>query len=156
MTQQKPPSPQDLAQQRMQEEALHVAKSVQVPGQTKEQTKLIAKGIEKGIAIYKQQQKAKARELDKAKKKAQKRKSLGTETQADDELQSFDDGGAQALSALRVAGGIFALVALLHGVRYGMGWPVVIGQLEIPLAWSLAGALVAAGLAIWMFRSASD
>ncbi|MFC6755161.1 DUF2956 family protein, partial [Halorubrum tibetense] len=51
-------------------EAQAVAKGIQRPGQTKEQSKLIAQGIEKGIDLYKKQQKAKARELDKALKKA--------------------------------------------------------------------------------------
>lgn len=45
------PSPQT------QQEAMKVAKATQKPGQTKEQTKLIAQGIEKGIALYKKQQK---------------------------------------------------------------------------------------------------
>ena len=47
------------------EEAMAVAKATQRPGQTKEQTKLIAQGIQKGIDHYKKQQKSKARELDK-------------------------------------------------------------------------------------------
>lgn len=46
-------------------EALKVARGTQRPGQTKEQTKLIAQGIQKGIDTYKKQQKSKARELDK-------------------------------------------------------------------------------------------
>ncbi|MFT6206490.1 MAG: hypothetical protein ACJA0T_000387 [Colwellia sp.] len=41
---------------------------VQEPKQTKEQTKLIAQGIEKGIAEYKKQQSKKSRMRDKAKK----------------------------------------------------------------------------------------
>ena len=49
--------------------AMKIAKGVQKPNQTKEQTKLIAQGIQKGIAEYKKQQKGKARELDKLKKK---------------------------------------------------------------------------------------
>lgn len=53
-------------------EAENIAKATQKPGQTKAQTKLIAQGIEKGIALYKKQQKEKARQADKAKKKAQK------------------------------------------------------------------------------------
>ena len=52
------------------DEALAIAKSTQRPGQTKEQTRLIAQGIQKGIDQYKKQQKAKAREQDKLKKKA--------------------------------------------------------------------------------------
>ena len=47
-----------------------IAKGTQKPGQTKEQTKLVAQGIQKGIELYKKQQKAKARELDKQLKKA--------------------------------------------------------------------------------------
>ena len=53
---------------------MNIAKATQKPGQTKEQTKLIAQGIEKGIAQYKKQHKEKARQADKAKKKAQKAK----------------------------------------------------------------------------------
>ncbi|WP_086982680.1 DUF2956 domain-containing protein [Vibrio aphrogenes] len=52
-----------------QQDALTVAKSIQKPGQTKEQTKLIAQGIEKGIALYKKQHKEKLREADKLRKK---------------------------------------------------------------------------------------
>ncbi len=52
------------------QEAMQVAKGIQKPGQTKEQTKLIAQGIQKGIELYKKQQKALARERDKAKKKS--------------------------------------------------------------------------------------
>ena len=55
--------------QATQDEALSMAKRVQKPGQTKEQTKLIALGIQKGIIEYKKQTKAKQREADKAKKK---------------------------------------------------------------------------------------
>ena len=50
-------------------EALKIAKGIQRPGQTKEQTKLIAQGIEKGISEYKKIQKGKARERDKQRKK---------------------------------------------------------------------------------------
>lgn len=48
---QQKPSPQT------QEEALKLAKGTQRPAQTKEQTKLIAQGIQKGIDLYKKQQK---------------------------------------------------------------------------------------------------
>ena len=50
-------------------EAMRIARATQRPGQTKEQTKLIAQGIQKGIDQYKKQQKAKAREMDKRRKK---------------------------------------------------------------------------------------
>lgn len=158
MKQQKPPSVQELAQQRLQEEALAVAKSIQVPGQTKEQTKLIAKGIEKGIAAYKQQQKAKARELDRLKKKAKKPKSLETETETNEgaESQDYELPVSPTKPALLVAGGIFSLVALIHGLRYWLGWRFLFNGFEIPKSWSVAAVFVAAGLAFWMFRSARD
>ncbi|GLS82439.1 DUF2956 domain-containing protein [Paraferrimonas haliotis] len=57
-----------------QQQALQVAKATQKPGQTKEQTKLIAQGIEKGIAEYKKRQKAQARQRDKQRKQAIKQK----------------------------------------------------------------------------------
>ncbi|MFA0114581.1 DUF2956 domain-containing protein [Vibrio sp. 10N.261.46.E11] len=57
-----------------QQEALKIAKATQKPAQTKEQTKLIAQGIEKGIALYKKQQKERSRQADKAKKRIQKEK----------------------------------------------------------------------------------
>ncbi|MBO7911908.1 DUF2956 domain-containing protein [Vibrio splendidus] len=57
-----------------QQEALKIAKATQKPAQTKEQTKLIAQGIEKGIALYKKQQKERGRQADKAKKRVQKEK----------------------------------------------------------------------------------
>ena len=59
----------EVVSQETQDEANAMAKKVQKPGQTKEQTKLIALGIQKGITEYKKQAKAKQREADKAKKK---------------------------------------------------------------------------------------
>lgn len=49
--------------------AMKIAKGTQKPHQTKEQTRLITQGIQKGIAEYKKQQKNKAHELGKLKKK---------------------------------------------------------------------------------------
>lgn len=51
------------------EEAMKIAKQRQRPGQSKEQTKLIADGIRKGINDYKNQQKAKQRESNRRIKK---------------------------------------------------------------------------------------
>ncbi|MDH5571770.1 MAG: DUF2956 domain-containing protein [Gammaproteobacteria bacterium] len=51
------------------EEAMGIARATQKPGQTKEQTKLIAQGIQKGIEQYKKQHAARKRELDKKIKK---------------------------------------------------------------------------------------
>jgi len=52
-----------------QDEATRIARGTQRPGQTKEQTKLIAQGIQKGIEQYKKRQSARARELDRKLKK---------------------------------------------------------------------------------------
>ncbi|MCU7814339.1 MAG: DUF2956 domain-containing protein [Candidatus Thiodiazotropha sp. (ex Rostrolucina anterorostrata)] len=51
-------------------EAMKIARATQRPGQTKEQTKLIANGIQKGIDQYKRQHKAKVREMNKRKRKS--------------------------------------------------------------------------------------
>ncbi|GIU22124.1 membrane protein [Shewanella colwelliana] len=72
-------------------EAMKVAKATQKPGQTKEQTKLIALGIEKGIAEYKKQQKSKAREKDKARK--QEIKAKNRDSEQTDEVQIVDSNG---------------------------------------------------------------
>lgn len=55
-------------------EAMQIARATQRPGQTKEQTKLIAIGIQKGIDQYKKQHKAKQREMDKRRKQDLKSK----------------------------------------------------------------------------------
>ena len=57
-------------------EALKIAKGTQRPGQTKEQTRLIAQGIEKGIAEYRKNEKSKARDRDKARKKQARAKQV--------------------------------------------------------------------------------
>ena len=63
------------------EEATKIANATQKPNQTKQQTKLIAQGIQKGIELYKKQHKAKLRELDKSKKKAKTQTKVEIETQ---------------------------------------------------------------------------
>ena len=62
-------------------DAMKIAKGTQKPGQTKEQTKLIAQGIEKGIAEYKKREKQKSRERDKQRKQELKAKLKETETE---------------------------------------------------------------------------
>ena len=89
-------SPKEQTEQRIAEEAHRIAKATQVQGQSKEQTKLIAKGIEKGIALYRQQQNEKARERDKARKKAIKLKakeqSATPEAGDHDDIEFFSHG----------------------------------------------------------------
>ncbi|MBL6987741.1 MAG: DUF2956 domain-containing protein [Methylobacter sp.] len=65
--------------QQTQEEALKIARGTQRPAQTKEQTRLIAQGIQKGIDLYKKQQKEKARDLNRKLKKISNKKEQSTE-----------------------------------------------------------------------------
>lgn len=66
-----------------QEEALKIARATQRPAQTKEQTRLIAQGIQKGIDLYKKQQKEKARETNKNLKKLSRQKAQSVESSAE-------------------------------------------------------------------------
>ncbi len=68
------------------EEATRVAKSMQRPGQTKEQTRLIANGIQKGIEQYKKLHKAKSRELDKRLKLSQKQSNSMPEVESESDI----------------------------------------------------------------------
>ena len=45
-----------------------------------------------------------------------------------------------------VAGAIFAVVAAVHLLRVYMGWPVVIGNWDVPMWLSWIGLIVAGGL----------
>lgn len=83
------------ASKEVQDQAMKVAKATQKPGQTKEQTKLIAQGIEKGIAEYKKQQKKQSREHNKLKKQQLKLKKekIEQETHIDDKI-SIKHGAA--------------------------------------------------------------
>ena len=65
------------------DDAMKIARATQRPGQTKEQTRLIAQGIQKGIDQYKKQQKAKARELDKNLKKVKRQVSVPEEVETE-------------------------------------------------------------------------
>ena len=69
--------------QKTKDEAMQVAKATQRPGQTKEQTRLIAQGIQKGIDHYKKQQKTKARELDKKLKQLTRQPAVNSEVQTE-------------------------------------------------------------------------
>ncbi len=72
-----------------QDQSLKVAKATQRPGQTKEQTKLIAQGIQKGIDQYKKQQKVKSRALNKKQHKASQ-KLLDAGEQTDVQMETND------------------------------------------------------------------
>ena len=66
--------------QQTQEEALKLTRGTQRPAQTKEQTRLIAQGIQKGIDLYKKKQKEKARDLNRKLKKISSLKEQSIES----------------------------------------------------------------------------
>jgi hypothetical protein len=141
----------ESAEQRVEEEALRVARSIQAPGQTKEQTRLIAKGIEKGIALYKQQQGAKLRERDRQRKKAAKLKAREREeTQELEIAEEFGDGSAAVCWTLWAGAALFGIGALLHLLRFVLGTALIIGTLAIDPVWSLAAAAAGATIAVWL------
>lgn len=57
-------------------------------------------------------------------------------------------------AALIVAGLVFAVVAVLHFIRYFKALHIVIGNFTVPLGWSIYGGIVAALLAVWMLVAA--
>ena len=71
-----------------QQEAMKIARANQKPGQTKEQTQLIAQGIQKGIDEYKKQMKARAREASRQKKLQAKAKQSPSTQQGEHEEDS--------------------------------------------------------------------
>ena len=89
-----------IPSQQTQQEAMAVAKATQKPGQSKEQTKLIAQGIEKGIALYKKQQKEKSRQADKAKKKTIKAKRVEQENAHEVEQEQVTETTTQSKNAI--------------------------------------------------------
>lgn len=94
------------------EEAERIARANQRPGQTKEQTRLIAQGIQKGIDEYKKQHKAKARELDRERKKAkaQQQRAPEPETRVERVLERRANPLPWVLLALTWAGILLFLV----------------------------------------------
>lgn len=52
--------------------------------------------------------------------------------------------------ALRIAGAAFGVFALAHVARLATQTEVRVGEHEVPLAGSIAGALIGAALSAWM------
>lgn len=100
--------------------AMKIAKATQKPHQTKEQTKLIAQGIQKGIAEYKKQQKNKAHELGKLKKK------LTQQLQSNTTIEKTEDEHGQDKSQCKspwlpwllliISWGVMAAVSIQQGL----------------------------------------
>ena len=143
--------------QTTQEEALQMARAIQKPGQTKEQTKLIAQGIAKGIELYKRQQSAKARERDKQRKRLDRERLArpGLEPDETQGLESREDSELGRVSlALWVSGWLFGLMALAHAVRWIAGWELSIAGWLVPVWVSAIAVLSLGGLALWIMLSA--
>lgn len=64
------------------DEAMKLARGTQAPGQTKAQTRLIAQGIERGITLYKKEQKERARALDRRERQLRRLAEGTPDTQA--------------------------------------------------------------------------
>lgn len=151
------PSMQTQLNECIQEEALKVARSIQKPGQTKEQTKLIAQGIAKGIELYKKQQSAKSRERDKARKKAIKLKqaeSTGQQREEDETDFAWDLAESGISVMLLLGGGVFAAVAGILAVSLVAGWLVSLGPFTLPVWASLTTAMAFAGFSGCFFYKA--
>ena len=58
-------------------------------------------------------------------------------------------------TALKVAGTLFAALALAHVWRLARGLDITIGGQHVPLFVSVIGAVVAGGLSVWMWKLAS-
>jgi len=96
-------------------EALKIARGIQRPGQKKEQTKLIAKGIEKGISEFRKREKAKARERDKLRKKAPKEpnpKQLRAEQTQEVQTEKFASWSVRVPWLLLLASWAYFLIQL--------------------------------------------
>jgi Flp pilus assembly protein TadB len=149
---------QEQAERNIDAAALRAARSVQAPGQTPEQTKLVAQGIAKGIALYRKQQNEKAREQNRQRKRAlkQRERMLTDDPQDEPTLSEGGENMRAAITVLWIAGIVFALVAVLHVLRWALGVSVIISGWTMPVGWSLPGAVLAAALAgacFWAGRS---
>jgi len=137
---------------------MKVARSIQKPGQTKEQTKLVAQGIAKGIELYKKQQSAKARERDKSRKKALKLKqaeSAGQYGQDEEETVFLSDLAQPGASGtLALGGAVFAVMSGIFVLPMFTGWNVSFGPFTLPSWVSLTAALLFAALSAWFFYKA--
>ena len=144
--------------------ALRAARSVQVPGQSPEQTKLVAQGIAKGIALYRKQQNEKAREQNRQRKRMlRQREREAAQAVHDREEESESPAVPRGCIAVVWASGIlFTVAAVLHLLRWALGVSVIINGWTMPVGWSLPGGVLAAALAgacFWAaqnFRMASD
>ncbi|MFN5744758.1 MAG: DUF2956 family protein [Methylococcaceae bacterium] len=140
-----------------QAEALSVARSIQKPGQSKEQTKLIAQGIAKGIDHYKRQQNAKVREKDKAYKRLLKTREVASSEPVHQMLSEPRKNPKPLLKArvcLSLGGSLCGLMAAVHLIRVLAGWQLSLGNWTITPFLSLVVMGLFAGFSVLFFYSA--
>ena len=138
------------------EEAKALARAHQKPGQTKEQTRLIAQGIAKGIEHYKRQQSAKARERDKSRKRLEKLRQANDEPPSAFDPSSPDPEtpGRSDRGPLLLGGGVIGLMAMALALLLLKGWSVTIAGWLVP-SWLAGGWMLAlAVLAAWLVTHA--
>lgn len=150
MNEQRKESFQQQAEQNIDAAALQIARRIQTPGQSKEQTKLIAQGIAKGIALYRKQQNEKLRDRDKRRKKlAKERLHAAAADPLDDEVATPPAGRAARIPIWILALAL-SLAAFLHLARWVIALPITVGTWEVPVWWSLPVAVLLGGLAVWL------
>ncbi len=139
------------AEQNIEAAALQMARRVQTPGQTKEQTRLIAQGITKGIALYKRQQSEKAREREKARKKLSKQRMLTAGAEHEAPCAARTDRPSSLRAATWSAGVWLGAVAIILLGSVVAGVTVVVGTRTVPAGWLLVVGVVSGALAVWLF-----
>lgn len=150
MNEQRKESFHHQAEQNIDAAALQIARRIQSAGQSKEQTKLIAQGIAKGIALYRKQQNEKLRDRDKRRKKlAKERRHAPAADQSDDQFETPSPGTARRVPGW-IAASVLSLGAFLHLARWAAALPITVGTWNVPVWWSLPVAVLLGGLAVWL------
>ena len=103
-------------------ESLRLARATQVAGQSKEQTQLIAQGIQKGIAEYKRAQKTKQRAAERAKKQ-QRRQCQSNSAESSSELMvEMEYQNTQSRHRHHLTNWLPWILLLLTWVGIGIQW----------------------------------
>lgn len=158
MTKKKKTSFEAQAAQQIKDEAHRIATGIKTTGQTREQTKLIAKGIEKGISLYKKQEGVKTRTRNKKQRSSKNDSTTSANSQArpDSETQNQprQQSTKQIAGALITATAVFLLVGTTIAGCLLADIAIYVGDYKIPALWSLPTALICFALACWMFLTA--
>lgn len=150
MNEQRKESFQQQAEQNIDAAALQMARRIQNPGQSRDQTKLIAQGIAKGIALYKKQQNEKVRERDKRRKRLAKENERTINADKPDAGVETPIPERTARVPFWIAVSVLGFAALLHLARWAVALPITVGTWDVPVWWSLPIAVGLGGVAIWL------